>query len=60
LSDHPLIEHTRNLVCVDCAATTTDGHGGWRGLLTVGDEDAEDALEVAVFWPACAAREFGV
>jgi hypothetical protein len=31
---------------------------GWRALLTVGDEDAEDAEEVAVYCPACAAREF--
>ena len=31
---------------------------GWRAYLT-GDEDAEDAEEVAVYCPACAAREFG-
>jgi hypothetical protein len=32
---------------------------GWRALLTVGDEDAEDEEQVAVYCPECAAREFG-
>jgi hypothetical protein len=29
------------------------------GVLAVGDEDAEDEEEVAVFCPTCAGREFG-
>jgi len=34
------------------------GAVGWRGVLTVGDEDADDDEEVAVYCPECAAREF--
>ena len=35
------------------------GRGRLARVLTVGDEDAEDIEEVAVYCPACAAREFG-
>ena len=45
------------LICVECTATTADGYG-WRAYLTVGDEDAEDVEEVAVYCPDCGAREF--
>lgn len=47
------------LACVECAADASPDAHGWRALLTVGDEDAEDDEEVAVFCPECAAREFG-
>jgi len=46
------------LRCVECAAETTDGLG-WRAFLTVGDEDAEDEEQVAVYCSECAEREFG-
>ena len=46
------------LVCAACAAVTEDGTG-WKAMLTVGDEDAEDDEAVAVYCPECAAREFG-
>jgi hypothetical protein len=46
------------LVCTECDATSTNGVG-WRGVLTVGDEEAEEIEEVAVYCPVCAAREFG-
>jgi hypothetical protein len=42
------------LVCVECGTFSADGRG-WRGLLAVGDEDAEDVEEVV---PSCAEREF--
>ena len=42
---------------VECGAATEDGTA-WKAMLTVGDEDAEDAEEVAVYCPAYAAREF--
>ena len=45
------------LVCDVCIAMTTDGIG-WKAMLTIGDEDAEDVQEVVVCCPACAAREF--
>ncbi len=42
------------LCCVECGAESEEGHG-WRALLT--DEEEEPAF-VAVYCPACAAREF--
>ena len=44
---------------VECGRIAPPGAVGWRALLTVGDEDAEDIEEVAVYCPECAAREFG-
>ena len=51
-------ETSHALVCEECAAEAPTGAVGWRAYLTVGDEDAEDAEQVAVYCPACAAREF--
>lgn len=45
------------LICIEWVETSQDGVG-WRALLTVGDEDAEDVEEVAIFCPACAEQEF--
>jgi hypothetical protein len=50
---------TRVLVCAECATEAPLGAVGWRGLLAVGDKDAADVLEVAVYCPTCAAMEFG-
>ena len=50
---------THVLVCAECVTEAPPGAVGWRGVLAVGDEDAEDAQEVAVYCLACAAREFG-
>jgi hypothetical protein len=46
----------RRLVCVECGRETTSAERVWRAVLAggVGDE-----LEVAVYCPACAEREFG-
>ena len=44
--------------CVECTAEASPEAVGWRALLTVGDEDAEDVEEVAVYCPECTAREF--
>ncbi len=46
------------LVCDVCIAMTTDGIG-WKAMLTAGDEDNEELIGVAVWCPACAARDFG-
>jgi hypothetical protein len=46
------------LVCAECGKAAPPDARGWRGVLTVGDEDAEDEEAVAVYCPACAAREF--
>jgi hypothetical protein len=46
-TERPAAETLR---CVECDATTTDGHG-WRAFLTISDE-------VAVSCPNCVAREF--
>ena len=46
------------LVCLECCAVTGDGTG-WKAMLTVGDEDAEEVEEAAVYCPECAAMEFG-
>jgi hypothetical protein len=51
--------HEPSLISVECGATAQPDAHGWRALLTVGDEDAEDVEEVAVYCPTCAAREFG-
>jgi hypothetical protein len=47
------------LVCIECRAEAPPDAPGWRAYLTVGDEDAEDIEEVAVYCPTCAAMEFG-
>ena len=47
------------LVCVECVAEAPPSAVGWRAVLTVGDEDAEEVEEVAVSCPTCAAMEFG-
>jgi hypothetical protein len=55
-----VIEHTTGpLVCAECGGASPPDARDWRALLTVGDEDAEDVEEVAVYCPECAAREFG-
>jgi hypothetical protein len=53
VSDLELIEQpaAETLRCVECAATTADGHD-WRAYLTTDDD-------VAVYCPECAGREFG-
>ena len=43
-------EHAETLRCTKCGTVSADGRG-WRALLTVGDEDAEDVDEVAAFCP---------
>ena len=57
MTEREQTEHV--LVCVECAAEAPPGAVGWRAVLAVGDEDAEDVLEVAVYCPTCAAMEFG-
>jgi hypothetical protein len=52
MTEHDQTTHA--LVCVECAAEAPPGGVGWRAMLTVGDEDAEDAEDVAVYCPACA------
>ena len=47
------------LVCTQCATDAPPDAFGWQAHLTVGDDDAEDAEEVATYCPECAAREFG-
>jgi Zn finger protein HypA/HybF involved in hydrogenase expression len=56
LESDELTEQAETLRCAECGTTTLDGIG-WRAALTVGDEDAEDEEQVAVFCPECAARE---
>jgi YgiT-type zinc finger domain-containing protein len=34
------------------------GAKGWRAVLAVGDEDAEQDEAIAIFCPACGEREF--
>jgi rubredoxin len=57
MTEREQIDHV--LVCPECAAEAPPGAVGWHAVLTVGDEDAEDVEEVAVYCPECAAREFG-
>jgi hypothetical protein len=45
------------LVCVECGRETTGPEKGWQAVLAGGVD--EDELEVAVYCPACAEREFG-
>jgi DNA-directed RNA polymerase subunit RPC12/RpoP len=44
------------LVCVECGRETTAPEKGWQAVLAGG---VEDELEVAVYCPDCAEREFG-
>jgi hypothetical protein len=46
----------RRLVRVECGRETTGPEKGWRAVLASG---VEDELEVGVYCPACAEREFG-
>jgi hypothetical protein len=49
------------LVCAQCRVLSDPNARGWRGLLAFGDEDVEHDEahdEVAVYYPACAEREF--
>ena len=39
------------LVCVECATDAPPGAVAWKAYLTVGDEDAEEVEEVAVYLP---------
>lgn len=41
------------LRCIECAAESDDELDGWRAYLL------EDELDVLVYCPACATREFG-
>jgi hypothetical protein len=43
-------------VRVECGRETTGPEKGWRAVLASG---VEDELEVGVYCPACAEREFG-
>jgi hypothetical protein len=43
-------------VCLECGRETTGAEKGWRAVLAGG---VEDELEVAVYCPSCAEREFG-
>jgi hypothetical protein len=43
-------------VCVECGRETNATEKGWRAVLA---GDVEDELEVAVYCPVCAEREFG-
>jgi Zn finger protein HypA/HybF involved in hydrogenase expression len=52
-----LVGHAEVLRCDECGAVSADGRG-WRALLTVGPEEAEDEDDVAVLCPDCASREF--
>ncbi len=49
----------RGLVCAECGTTAPPDARSWQALLTVGNEDAEEIEDVAVYCPECAAREFG-
>lgn len=49
----------RTLLCAECGSDAAKDAKGWRAVLTVGDEGAEDVEGVAVFCPTCAERGFG-
>jgi hypothetical protein len=46
------------LVCAECGMVAIPDARGWRAMLAVADEDAEDVEEVAVYCPECAERGF--
>jgi hypothetical protein len=45
------------LRCAECGHEADETAGGWRAYLAVMDE-SDHGLEVKVFCPECAAREF--
>ena len=57
MTERAQTEHV--LVCVECASEAPPGAVGWRAVLTVGNEDAEEIEEVATYCPTCAALEIG-
>jgi DNA-directed RNA polymerase subunit RPC12/RpoP len=60
MSDGRLADHPRQtLRCAECGNEAAKDATGWLACLIVGDEDAEDIEEVAIFCPECAAREVG-
>jgi hypothetical protein len=46
------------LQCAECGRAASENADGWRAYLAVTDESDEE-LEVDVFCPECASREFG-
>jgi hypothetical protein len=52
-----VIEREQTQDVLTCVAVTEDATG-WKAMLAVGNEDAEDVEEVAVYCSECAAREF--
>jgi hypothetical protein len=46
------------LRCVECGAEADEIANGWRAY-RAGDLEEDDVVEVLMFCPACAEREFG-
>ena len=46
----------QGLACAECGTVAPPDARGWRALLSVGDEAAEDVEEVAVYCARCAER----
>jgi hypothetical protein len=46
------------LRCVECGAEADELAAGWRAY-RAGDLDEDDVVEVLMFCPSCAEREFG-
>jgi hypothetical protein len=53
-----LVSVRTSLRCAECGRTADETADGWKAYLAVTEEDDND-LEVDVFSPECAAREFG-
>ncbi len=47
------------LRCEECGAVATDAAVGWRAY-RVFDPEEDDAPEVVIYCPVCAAHEFGL
>ena len=49
-------EQEVRLKCLECGAVSDDSARGWRAYLSYFDDES---VEVCVYCPACAEREFG-
>jgi hypothetical protein len=58
VSDPAAFEPIERLICIECGASTASPARGWKAYFAR-DPTEDDELELTVYCPACAEREFG-
>jgi hypothetical protein len=54
-----LSQYTGVLLCVECRRATVRFERGWRAYLGLGEARQLEPIQVFVYCPECAEREFG-